>query len=434
MMKVFAYLLLLLSLSGCIAADQSFTRVAPGVWRGVLELEHFSMPTKNKKEVTVLYDQFKPGELPFNFTVTYLDNEKFYIEIMNGQERIRLDSIQYGRDRTLARDTMDVWFPEYQSYLHAEIRGSVMQGYWKVTTKTDYQIPFYANSGRDYRFTPLNDPPLKDISGNWATLFGIEGKVEDQEKAVAEFRQQGNHLEGTFRTESGDYRYLDGTVQGHRFWLSCFDGAHAYLFSGSMQGDTLQGEFRSGHKFQTLWEGWKDPNFDLPSGDSLSHIKPGSNIKFQAKTPEGGVLAYPSPAFDGKIRILAIMGTWCPNCKDEQLFLRDYLKEHPDMAGQMKVVGLAFERGADQARAISHLAEYKKKLGIPFDIVYAGESKKDAVAEFFPALDKVYGYPTMIILDKQGQVRRVHTGFDGPATSRFAAFKEDFDQLMHQLQ
>lgn len=432
-MRILAYFLLLLSLSGCVAADQSFTRVAPGVWRGVLALEHFSIPAKNKKEVTILYDQFKPGEVPFNFTVTYLTDEKFYIEIMNGKERIRLDSIQYGRDRALARDTMDVWFPEYQSYIHAEIRGNVMQGYWKLTTKENYQIPFYADSGRDYRFTPLKEPPTSDISGNWATLFGIEGKAEDQEEAVAEFQQQGNHLEGTFRTESGDYRYLEGTVQGHRFWLSCFDGAHAYLFSGAIQGDTLQGEFRSGTQFRTLWEAWKDPKFDLPSADSIAHIKPGHNIEFQVNTPEGGQLSYPSPAFDGKIKVFTIMGTWCPNCKDEMIFLRDYLKEHPDIAGDIKVVGFAFERGKDVAKATSHLLEYKKKLGIPFDIVYAGEPNKDTVLAFFPALDKLPGYPVMMVIDKQGQVREVHTGFDGPATSRYTAFKEDFDKLMREM-
>ena len=158
-------------LSGCLTAESSFTRVAPGIWRGVLELEKFRIPVNDKDTVILITDQFKENELPFNFEVTYVDNERFYVEIFNGTERIRLDSIQYGRDRTRARDTMNIHFPEYQSYLHAEIRGGVMQGEWVVTSKENYRIPFYAHAGRDYRFTPLTELPEANISGQWATLF-----------------------------------------------------------------------------------------------------------------------------------------------------------------------------------------------------------------------------------------------------------------------
>lgn len=417
----------------CVTTDSSYTRVAPGMWRGVLELEKYRVPVNDKDTVMILYDQFKPGELPFNFEVTYIDDERFFVEIINGSERIRVDSIQYGRDRSQARDTMNIWFPEYQSYIHAEIRGGVMQGEWVVTTKEDYRIPFYAHAGRGYRFTPLKETPLSDLSGSWATLFGVEGKPEDLEKAIGEFKQQGNHLEGTFRTETGDYRFLEGTVQGRKFFLSCFDGAHAYLFSGSIRNDSLQGEFRSGHRYQTLWTAWKDPNFTLGAADSLTHLKQGGKISFAVKTPEGKDLVYPSAAFDNKIKVFTVMGTWCPNCRDEQVFLTEFLKENPDLAKEMAVVGFSFERNKDVAQANAHLSAYKTKMGIPFEIVYAGKADKASAAAFFPALDQVMAFPTMIIIDKQNQVRQIHTGFDGPATSKYADFKQKFTRLIQEL-
>jgi thiol-disulfide isomerase/thioredoxin len=381
----------------------------------------------------ILYDQFKPGELPFNFEVKYLDEERFYLEIINGSERIRVDSIQYGRDRSQARDTMNVWFPEYASYLHAEIRGGVMRGEWVVTTKDNYRIPFYAHAGRDYRFTNLTLTPLRDITGNWAVKFGVEKEAKDQEMAIGEFKQDGNHLAGTFRTETGDYRFLEGTVQGRKFWMSTFDGAHAYLFSGSIQGDSLQGEFRSGHKYQTLWTGWKDPSFELGAANTLTKVKPNTEIAFSVKTPTGQNLTFPSAQFDNKIKIFTVMGTWCPNCRDEQVFLRDFLKEHPELANEISVVGFSFERHKDEAQANAHLLTYKKKMGIPFELVYAGNANKDDAGKFFPALDKVMAFPTMIILDKQNRVRQVHTGFDGPATSRYAAFKAEFTKLINEM-
>jgi thiol-disulfide isomerase/thioredoxin len=418
-------------LSGCLTAESSFTRVAPGIWRGVLELEKFRIPVNDKDTVILITDQFKENELPFNFEVTYVDNERFYVEIFNGTERIRLDSIQYGRDRTRARDTMNIHFPEYQSYLHAEIRGGVMQGEWVVTSKENYRIPFYAHAGRDYRFTPLTELPEANISGQWAALFGTE--TADLEKAIGEFKQDGNHLEGTFRTETGDYRFLEGTVQGRKFWLSCFDGAHAFLFSGSIKGDSLQGEFRSGKHYRTLWTAWRDPGFQLGNPDSLTQLKKNTDISFNLKTPEGRTLAFPSKDLDGKIKIFTVMGTWCPNCRDEQVFLTKYLQQNPEAAKDIAVVAFAFERHKDPALANAHLLEYKRKMGIPFDIVYAGRSDKDEASRFFSALNKVMAFPTMIIIDKQNKVSRIHTGFDGPATSRYADFEKEFSTLIETL-
>jgi hypothetical protein len=39
----------------------------------------------------------------------------------------------------------------------------------------------------------------------------------------------------------------------------------------------------------------------------------------------------------------------------------------------------------------------------------------------------------MIIIDKKGKIRRVHTGFDGPATSKYADFKAEFKAFVQQL-
>lgn len=418
--------------SNCVSTDNAYTRVAPGIWRGVLELDKFNVPVHDKDTIYTLKEQFREGELPFNFEVKYVDDENFYVEIINGSERIRCDSIRYGRDRSAARDTFNVYFPEYASYIHAGVRGGVMQGEWVVTTKSNYRIPFYAHAGRDYRFTSLNEKPERDLSGEWATLFGIDG--DEPEHAIGEFRQNGNHLEGTFRTETGDYRFLEGTVQGRKFWLSCFDGAHAYLFSGSIHGDTLQGEFRSGKHYQSLWNAWQDPEFELGDPDSLTALNEDAGaITFSLKTAEGNLRTFPDPNLDGKIKIFTVMGTWCPNCRDEQTFLRMFLIENPQLADKIEVLSFAFERYEDTTKANAHLRIYKQKMNLPFDLVLAGKADKKEAAQVFPALSHVLAFPTMIILDKQNEVRRIHTGFDGPATSRYSAFKQTFTALMEKL-
>ena len=435
MKKTFYFPFLLLAAAlywhGCISTNQSYTLVAPGLWRGILTLERPVFPVPAKKDsVVILYEQFNPGELPFNFEVIYTAPDKFYIEFINGSERIRCDSIRFGRDRTTARDTFNVYFPEYQSYIHAEVRGGGMQGYWTITSKKDYRIPFVADAGRDYRFTSMKNRPEADLTGQWAALFGVD--KDQPERAVGEFKQDGNHLTGTFRTETGDYRFLEGTVQGRKFWLSAFDGAHAFLFSGSVQGDSLQGEFISGKSQPTLWTAWKDASFDLRHPDELSKA---TAAAFQLQLPEAGgqQVRYPAPNYAGKVCLFTISGTWCPNCKDELIFLRDFVKQHPEMAQQMAIVPCSFERHSEPAAALAHLKQYRKTLDLPFDLAYAGPAGREEAAKVFHQLDQVLAFPTMIIVDKKGRVRRVHTGFDGPATSRFVTFKEEFTRLMTQL-
>jgi thiol-disulfide isomerase/thioredoxin len=421
--------------SGCLTTTNTYQKLAPGIWRGVIEIEKPIYPAKDerKKETVLLVrEQYTPGELPFNFTVNYTDDLHFYIEISNGTERIRCDSIAYGWDKQTAHDTMNIYFPEYQSYIHADIRGNLMSGEWIVTTKDNYRIPFRAKSGQGHRFTTMQEKPKADLTGEWATLFGIN--EEKQEKAIGEFRQKDNHLEGTFRTETGDYRFLEGTVQGNKFSMSCFDGSHAFLFSGKIKGDSLIGEFRSGTHYRTIWTAWRDPKFQLGNPDSLTLVnKNNQNIQLDFKTPEGKAIKYPSSDFDGKVRIFTVSGTWCPNCRDEQLFLKEYFEKNPEMTSKVAVTVLSFERGTDLTKINNQLINYKKQLGIPFDIVYAGKATTAEAAKVLPVLNKVMAFPTMLILDKKGKVQRVHTGFDGPATSKYADFKRDFASLIDKL-
>ena len=103
------------------------------------------------------------------------------------------------------------------------------------------------------------------------------------------------------------------------------------------------------------------------------------------------------------------------------------------MASKINVTAFAFERNKTAEQTNAHLRAYKQKMGIPFDMIFAGKANKEEAARVFPALDHVMAFPTMIILDKQNKVRRVHTGFDGPATSQYAEFKSSFADLMTEL-
>lgn len=432
--KSFLGLLLCALWSGCITMDGKYSSIAPGSWRGVLHLSENTV-TLNKKgeplpeKLNFKFDEATNGELPFLFEVIYINDTAMRMTFINGEERIIVDSkdIIVGHDRSTGRDTFRINFPLYASCLKGVFQERVMEG--EFVNDKGVSTPFTARQGDNHRFTTLNKEPIANISGEWEATIGIFDSVP--EKAIAEFEQKGNVLRGTFRTETGDYRYLDGEIQANKLYLSCFDGAHTYLFEGKIEKDAIIGIFRASKTFETQWSAKRNTNFKLRSADSLTYLKAGAQqIDFYFATVEGKKISLNAPEYVGKVRVLQIMGTWCPNCRDETNFLVEYLQKHNHK--DLAVIGLAFERNANLAA--QQLPIYKTRLNVPYEIALAGTSnKKDEAAKALPMLNAIIGYPTMIIVDKKGKVRKIHTGFDGPATSKYNTFKQEFDDLIKKL-
>ncbi len=435
MSKNFLLLLLIATLfSNCIEEINSYNLLPPGRWRGLLYLEQ-KQPAASKE---ALQEQPMPniedvteGALPFLFDLTYTGDSTFYIEIINGDERIRVDQIQTWHDKATNHDSIRIDFPIYDTYILARFAEGIIQGQWYVPSRGKYSIPFEAEFGQNHRFTTVRKKPLANLSGRWATTFAPG--TEDEFAAIGEFQQNGNHLKGTFATETGDFRFLEGTVQADKMYLSCFDGSHAFLFKAKIMPDSsLSGSFQSGTHYQTNWIARRDPRAQLRHPDSLTFLKPGyQQFNFAFFDPvQGDTLSLNDPQFAGRPKIIQIMGTWCPNCRDETRFLVEYLQEHPDF--KPAIIGLSFEKGQDTNKAFRLIRTFKEKMKVPYPVLYAGPPGPPA-AEALPMLQKIVSYPTLIFLDKDNRVLRMHTGFYGPATAEYQEFIREFDRYVQEL-
>ena len=245
--------------------------------------------------------------------------------------------------------------------------------------------------------------------------------------AIGEFKQDGNALTGTFITETGDYRFLEGTIQDKKMYLSCFDGSHAFLFEAKLNEDNteLRGRFKSGKHYTAFWEATKDPDFRLKDANTLTYLKPGfDKVDFSFKDTKGNMVSLNDDQYKGRPKIVQIFGTWCPNCRDETEFLIDYIKKNP--AQEFDIIALGFEKYKDETKSIKALKTYKDKFNLPYPLLHAGYYNKTEAAKALPMLNAIISYPTMIFLDKDNQVKKIHTGFSGPATSQFEAFKKEF--------
>jgi hypothetical protein len=74
------------------------------------------------------------------------------------------------------------------------------------------------------------------------------------------------------------------------------------------------------------------------------------------------------------------------------------------------------------------------RMQVPYPVLIAGVANKTAAAEKLPALNHIMSYPTAILIDKQGRVRRIHTGFYGPGTGDYyLRFTEKFTGVVEKL-
>lgn len=434
---LFLLLVLALALPACLVIENSFTGIAPGPWRAVLRLEPNPVTPNPKGEplpekMNLEFDEVTEGQLPFTFEVVYDNDTLFHWVIQNGEERIRLDDIRYTKGKGVPQDTIVVSFPVFGTYIQALHEDGVIEGKWYDPTRSPtYAIPFIATQGENHRFTQLKKEPLMNISGRWEVTFSPG--TDEVYPAVGLFEQNGNQLTGTFLTETGDYRYLAGTVQADKLYLSAFDGAHAFLFEAKIRPDsTIVGSFRSGTHYRTTWEARPNADYELRDPHDLTTFKEEyETLDFSFPSPDGSMISPGDEPFAGKVRIIQILGTWCPNCRDETAFLRDFLAEHahPDLA----VIGLAFERYQDQEKAFTAIRNYQTQMKIDYPLLLAGPADKEAASRALPMLSEVIAFPTLVILDRQGQVRRIHTGFSGPATNEYQKFKTNFKAYIQEL-
>ncbi len=403
MRKAWLPVIILITSLGC--KEETVISLREGVWKAELEV------MDNER-------------LPFIFELSR-DSSNYVMQVKNAEEVVSIDEI------AIQGDSIRIQMPVFEGYIAGTYSGNIIEGEF-IKESLDRVVPFKAHYGESERFY-TTELPKANLSGIWETVFDTDG--EDPYVAKGIFTQNGINVKGTFRTTTGDYRYLEGILDGDTLRLSTFDGAHAFLFKAGVTDSTLNGYFYSGNHSKELFTAVKNEVYELPDEDSLTFIKEGyDGFSFSFPDAEGNIRSSEDPDFRDKVLVVQIMGTWCPNCLDESKFLVKYLEEHPNP--ELQVVALAFEYAKTQEKAFQGIARLKNRLGITYPILLAqyGTSNKMKANEKLPMLNHVLSYPTTIFIGKNGEVRKITTGFNGPATGdKFLEFKEEFELFLNDL-
>jgi peroxiredoxin len=384
------------------------TKLKAGVWRGALKTA-------------------SGNDIPFNFDVTNAGGRQ-QLAIINSTERLKVTDV------TAKGDSVFVKMPLFDSEFKLKLTADQLTGqYIRHLGDRDVPMQFSATAATPYRFFKDPAKPKFNVTGRWSAIIG-EGDGRDT--TVGEFKQTGSKVTGTFLTTTGDYRFLEGTVAGDELYLSCFDGGHAFLFTAKItEHNTLtEGKFFSGVTGKDVWTAVRNENAKLPDACSLTALKPGyKKLAFSFKDISGETVSLDDARFKNKVVIVQILGSWCPNCMDETAYMVNYYKKY--QAKGVEVIGLAYERTTDFAKSQRTLAQLKNRFDIKYPLLITGyTSNKIETAKSLPMLTKVVGFPTTIVIDKKGDVRKIHTGFSGPGTGvHYTEFISEFEKLTDDL-
>ena len=407
-----------------------------GIIGGILlicQLGGSAMPLKSGEwRATLLRPDGK--EIVFNFIMKD-SAHKQVLYIRNAGERLLVDDIVFQGD--------SVWIhlPFFEAQLRARILADGnLQGVWLKRGADSYQVvPFTAVHDDAVRFVTERGDAVSDaavVTGRWRAEFRSTGE-KTPDLRVGEFVQHGNIVTGTFLDPTGDFRYLEGAMDGDSLRLSCFDGGHAYLFTARLDpgGKLSGGQFFSGAAGYETWTAVKDEKASLPDEFTLTKWKKDAGpMNFTFRDIDGHPVSFSDARFRGKVVLIQIMGSWCPNCMDETQFLsRVYDDWHKK---GVEIVGLAYERSTDFARSRQSLRSFQQRFNVKYPLLITGVAVGDPqrAEKTLPQLEKIVGFPTTIFVDKTGKIEKIHTGFSGPGTgTHYAEQQEEFKKVVEEM-
>ncbi len=406
--KILAFFFLITGLYAC--RGNTDNQPEKGMWRATLKTS-------------------SGAEIPFNFEVIDSADQKF-LDVINGDERFRVNEI------STVSDSIFIQMPLFDSEIRAKIKNGSLRGQWiKQFADSSEVMMIEAKNGYSWRFFKANTKPEFVVTGRWSVNFQ-DAKTGKSIPAIGEFTQQNGRLLGTFLTSTGDYRFLEGTVSDDNIYLSCFDGSHAFLFTGKILDNNtiVDGNFYSGLSSVQTWTAKRDEKAILPDAYSITALKDGfDKIDFSFPDLNGKNVSLSDPKFKNKIVLVQFFGSWCPNCMDETAYLVPFYKKYKEKG--LEIVALAYERSTDYERSKRNILRLRERFGVQYDMLITGYTNDKAeVAKSLPMLKSFIGFPTLIIIDKKGKVRKIHTGFSGPGTGvHYADFKKEFEKTIDNL-
>jgi thiol-disulfide isomerase/thioredoxin len=328
---------------------------------------------------------------------------------------------------SLQNGKLSLSFDELGTKLEATLKDGRLEGeYSRGTRGAPY--PFTAK-----RYTPAaaGAANIPSIAGLWNVQVGKSSKGEAAWQLIV--RQSGAEASAVILRIDGDTGTLTGTYRDGKFALSHFSGARPLRLELTPSADGTLAVVQNTDKPLTAIRAEQATAKGLPQPSDptrFTSVKdPSEPFRFNFPDLDGKMVSNTDPRFQGKVVIVAIGGSWCPNCHDETPFLVELYKKYKKQG--LEIVELSFEEEA-QIKNPVRVKAFNKRYGVDYTVLIPGEPKE--LNDKVPQGLNLNSFPTTFFLGRDGKVRSAHAGFAGKASGKFHTdMKEDITALVERL-
>lgn len=371
--------------AGTIAASEVLPEGAPaGTWIGIARTNGH--------------------EIPFRLEISGAGGQ-IHGALLNGREKSTSSSGSYSNGHLVLH------FDYYANTLDARIQGGTLSGTFAghvhsvpITAQLNGKLPI-----------PAANPPT--VAGVWNVAVDNGSKGEDSWKL--RIRQRGPYVDAVIERIDGDTGNLYGVWRDGVFAVSHFTAAGPSFAVLRPQPDgTLQLETAAHggglHTYLAQRASSARPVALKTADDPMRHTflkNPDEPLAFRFPDLNGNLVSNTDRRFAHRVLIVSIGGSWCPNCQDEAPFLEDLYRKYHSRG--LDIVELSFEE-ASQIQNPLRLKAVIQRYGITFPVLVAGTP--DQLNEKFPYVANLNCWPTTFFVGRDGLVKAIHTGYEGPAT------------------
>ncbi|HEY3741705.1 MAG TPA: TlpA disulfide reductase family protein [Bryobacteraceae bacterium] len=361
-------------------------------------------------------------EIPFRFELT-TRNGKTEGAFVNGDDRVRSSAGHWkGNGLTLA-------FDDYGATLTAKLEGGRLNGIYNRQAHAPAEFhakPYRAPS------PAAADEKIPSIAGDWVIQLSSK-KGEPAWKFLV--RQSGPEVSASILRIDGDSGELTGSYHDGKFTLSHFSGARPSLLEVTLNSGGTLALLQNGKARLTAVKSTEALAKGLPEPADPSRwtsVKdPSEPLRFSGVDLNSGAIVSESDArFRGKVVVVNITGSWCPNCHDEAPFLAELYKEYKSKG--LEIVALSFE-DAEQLKDPVQLRAFVRNYGIGYTVLVAGEPSQ--LNEKLPQAVNLNTFPATFFIGRDGLVRGSHAGYASKATGEEgirtqAEFRKTIEKLL----
>ncbi len=342
-------------------------------------------------------------EVPFPFEIV-AEGPSLTGSFFNGERRITSKS---GRAEN---GGLVLSFEQYAAKLHLTAVGGQLTGEYQRARGG--ALPFRAVRASSSRSSTADAP---SIAGTWI-VTARSNKGEAAWRFIA--KQNGGAVSATILRVDGDTGTLTGTYRDGRYVLGHFSGARPLRLEVTPAADgTISLKQNGQAELVAARENAPRAAAIGAPTDPAEHtsVKDRSEpFRFSFPDLQGRVVTNTDAKFAGKVVLVNISGSWCPNCHDEAPFLASLYRKYRGKG--LEIVSLSFEE-AEQLATLTRLRAFIDTYGIEYTVLVPGEPEQ--LAEKVPQAVNLNAFPTTFILGRDGRVRAVHAGFPSPGSGEF---------------